>query len=420
MENKGTEYFNLTIPQENIWMVEQLNPNTTINNIYGTLTIDKKLDLDILKKAINFIIEKNDALRIRITWKDAKPVQYFSDYEYDDLPVYFLEDSEQEKLEEIVRLIGAEHIEILDNKLYDFRIIYMPNRVCICVKMHHIIADAWSVAQLFVEHLKFFYSAIENGENIAKKPSYLNYIEKNENYRESNKYSTDKAFWEKYVQNLNCKNEFPFVQDKKSKRIEKKLDKNLYTEIKNFCKNNEISEYTFFLSIISIYFSKVFSNDNIIIGTPFLNRKKADKEFDMMGMFISTLPININIPENASFVDLCKQVGFTNLSCFKHSKFPYNEIQKAHSNFSGNNTNLYEISFSYQINNLEEDFDKNIYKNTWVPNNYQNNPLLISYFNHFGEHQLCYDYILKCFEESEIDNIHNRLIHDKSIVDLQK
>ena len=32
MENK-IKMYNLTIPQENIWLLDRINPNTTINNI---------------------------------------------------------------------------------------------------------------------------------------------------------------------------------------------------------------------------------------------------------------------------------------------------------------------------------------------------------------------------------------------------
>lgn len=410
MENKLIQYFNLTSPQENIWLTEQLNQDTNINQIYGTLFIDKKMDLDLLKLAINRMIENNDALRIRIIEQNAKPMQYVADYEYDDIPVYFLEDDKSNKIQEIIDAIGSEHINILDNKLYDFRIIYCPHCVYLCVKMHHIIADAWSMAQLFVEHLDFFYKQVQNEMISEKKPSYLNYIEKSENYKNSEKYEKDRKFWEKYVKNLNCKNEFGIPKNKASKRIEKKLETSLYNKIASFCKENNITEYSFFLGILSTYFSELFSDENLVIGTPFLNRKKSDKEFDMMGMFVATLPLHIHVESSLSFIELCKQITATNMSCFKHSSFPYRQIQKEYEKFSGDNTNLYEIVFSYQMNNLEKDFDNTVYKNTWYANDTQANPLFISYMNHFGEHQLCYDYILDCFEEMDIDALHNRFI----------
>ncbi len=59
------EKYHLTIPQENIWLLENVNANTTINNILGIFKINKKLNLRILNKVMNKIIETNDALRIK-------------------------------------------------------------------------------------------------------------------------------------------------------------------------------------------------------------------------------------------------------------------------------------------------------------------------------------------------------------------
>lgn len=409
MDNK--KYYELTIPQQNIWLVEQLNPNTTINNIYGTLSIKKSLDLNILKNAINKIIENNDALRIRIDEIDSKPMQYIHEFEYEDLPVYFIDANEKEKIQNIIRTISLEHINILNNKLYDFRIIYSPTEVTLCVKMHHLIADAWSMAQLFVEHLNYFYEKLENHLIAEPKPSYISYIEKNNNYINSEKFTKDKLFWENYVSDLNCENQYHIPKQKKCNRKTKSLGNDLYDKINKYCKTNNITEYTFFLGIISTYFAKLFSNRHLVIGTPFLNRKKSDKEFDMMGMFVTTLPLHIHVSKDLNFIELCKQINSTNLSCFKHSNYPYSEIQKAYSQSSGNVTNLYEIAFSYQINNLENNFDCNIYKNTWFANEYQSNPLFISYMNHFGEHELCYDYWINSFDELDIDNLHDRITY---------
>ena len=50
MEDKNC--FKLTIPQENIWMVEQLNSDTNINNITGIFEINKLLDLTPKKVTI--------------------------------------------------------------------------------------------------------------------------------------------------------------------------------------------------------------------------------------------------------------------------------------------------------------------------------------------------------------------------------
>src|SRR5574344_3136 len=89
MDNK-IKMYNLTIPQENIWLLDRINPNTTINNILGTFRINKKLDVDILNKVINEIVRTNEALRIRIVEENGITKQYISEYEKETFKVYIL------------------------------------------------------------------------------------------------------------------------------------------------------------------------------------------------------------------------------------------------------------------------------------------------------------------------------------------
>lgn len=405
---KNVEMYDLTIPQENIWLLEKNNPNTNLNNICGTFRIDKKLDITILNEVMNKIVETNDALRIKII-EEEKPKQYISEFEYESFKTYIFDDEDTQKINKTVQKIAEKRLEILDSKLYDIAIIQNRVETCVCVKTHHIISDAWTLGQV-AEQIKENYLKIFNQEEIEVKPSYLNYINKDKDYRVSEKYLKDKEYWEDYIKNLKCENKYEVVKDKKSKRIQKEIDIELYKQINDFCEQNKISEYSFFLAIISIYFSKIFNEDSIVIGTPFLNRKKADKEFDMMGMFIATLPINIETKRSLSFIEICKNINTTNMQCFRHSRYPYHEIQKLYQEFSKQNVNLYEIAFSYQINKLEVELEGDTGKTTWIPNNTQSNPLLISYVNHFGEHLLYYDYIIQCIEETNIDQMHERII----------
>lgn len=68
--------YNLTSPQENIWMLENLNKNTNMNNILGTFCMDEILDVNMLQQAINKMIEINEGLRIRIKLieRDSVPI----------------------------------------------------------------------------------------------------------------------------------------------------------------------------------------------------------------------------------------------------------------------------------------------------------------------------------------------------------
>ena len=65
VENMKNSY-DLTAPQNSIWLTEQFYNNTNINNICASVTILKKVDFSKLNKAINIFVENSDSFRIKL------------------------------------------------------------------------------------------------------------------------------------------------------------------------------------------------------------------------------------------------------------------------------------------------------------------------------------------------------------------
>ena len=112
------ELFDLTIPQQSIWNTEKFYKNTSIANVSGTGKIDEIIDFNLLEKAINIVVEKNDALRIRIKMEDNKPMQYFEKYEFFNVNCISVKNEEEaeKKIQELV----TTHIDVLNEKLVKF------------------------------------------------------------------------------------------------------------------------------------------------------------------------------------------------------------------------------------------------------------------------------------------------------------
>ncbi|UHA72437.1 condensation domain-containing protein [Paenibacillus sp. 481] len=67
--------FPLTQAQQRIWYTELLYPNTTTNVLSGTIMMRGHMKLDALQQAMRFILQQNDAFRIKITEVDGDPKQ---------------------------------------------------------------------------------------------------------------------------------------------------------------------------------------------------------------------------------------------------------------------------------------------------------------------------------------------------------
>jgi len=395
----------LTSQQKNIWNMEIANSNIQ-NSIFGIFSIEEILDLQVLEETINVLIYRNEATRTRLLLDNNEPKQYISEYTREKISKYIAEDKQQ--FNRIIKTLKAKSFDVIEGKLYDINIVQYKNTTYVCVHFHHIISDAWSMGQIS-EQIKEIYDKLINNETVEEKISYVEYIKREQEYLLSEKYNKDKEYWTEYIKQASASNNYNF-NSFDGKRITKRLPKSLLERVANYCRENKVSDYCFWLSIIATYFAKVNSQESIVIGTPFINRSKANKELEVLGMFVSTLPVIINIDRDITFEQLCKNVSVTNMSVFKHAKFPVEQIQNIYHEHTKSTTALFDVSFSYQINKLENELYGKKGNNTWLYNGYQTLPILISYTNYDKKSELLYDYLLDCFDSSQVNYIHKRLI----------
>lgn len=404
------DVYELTSPQKNIWELEQINGNgTPVNHVFSMLKLKGNLDEEILAKTLNKIVEQNDSFRLKFIKNGKNLQQYVEDYKYVPIEVKrFYSEDISSAMEEY------QNLELSLDDLFCFCIVFTPQHSYVFYKSHHIITDAWGSTQV-ADQIKDFYEKLSKNASPEsfEKPSYINFINREQAYINSNKYELDKQFWSNYVTKLSTTKLFKNNNlQKTGKRYYQPLENSLFDAISLYCANNGITEYSFFLGILSLYFNKIYNSPNIVFGTPFLNRQKRLKELETTGMFISTLPLMIDVNSENTFVSLCKKITSINMSLFRHSSFPYHKIQELYYDFSKENTALYEVGFSYQINKQEHNMENNdLGECTWLFSGEQNNPLTVHLSTLNNDKVIFYDYCLSCFEEDDIKDMNNTILH---------
>ena len=409
MENK----YGLTFPQKNIWLVENFFGKSPINTIVGIFEIKKEFDFKICEKAINKMVEVNDALRLKIIKDGENTYQYIKKYSYFDVDYFNVENESKEKIEKLENKLTTDPFEVVNNNLYYFAVVKTGiDSGYIFVKLHHLISDAWTfgnVATSLAEYIDMF---TENEIGEIEKPSYIDFIESEKEYMNSEKFSKDKLFWEEYLSGIEesiglKENTNKTLID--AKRYTVKLDEDLNRHIKEFCKLNKISPYTAFMNTLAIYLHRVTEKYDFVIGTPVLNRSNF-KEKKMMGMFVSTMPVRFKIDEKDTFLEMCKKSGSETMSLFRHQKYPYSLMLQDFREKNNISTNLYEVMISYQ-NARAEYSDNEKYSTNWMFSTKVQDQFAIHIMDmdETGILEVHFDYLVDLFEDIEIEYIAKRL-----------
>lgn len=402
--------YKLTNPQKNIYQVEQQSCNSPINHIAGYLKFNEVLDTALLSKTLNKLIEVNDSFQLVFENDNGTPIQYFKPYSHIEIPIKKLEN------EDISTFIDFfKKYELSLKNTFAMFIVTTPTCSYVFIKVHHIISDAWGMTQV-AEQIKDIYNKLSNSEDLSNynKPSYLNLINRELEYSKSTNYDKDLEFWKNYVKQMDSSKLFNEnnLYDYSAKRFQRNLNENLCKKISTFCKQYNITEYSFFLGIISVCMNKLYNKDNLVIGTPFLNRLKKYNDFNSTGLYVSTLPLYVSVSDETDFVSLCKKISNTNFSIFRHSSFSFSKIQKMYNETTHSTTKIFDIGFSYQINKLSNNLnsvDKGFCN--WIFLDQQNQALNIHISTLNNYPVIMFDYLTSCFTKKTIEKLNDYIMN---------
>ena len=402
--------YSLTTPQQNIWNLQKYYADSAISNICGAIFYDTRLRTDILSQAINKEIELQAGLRLQFCEIDGKPAQYVADYTYQDIPVRVFNTKEDYAV--FANDFARQPVKLTGGRMYEFCIVEVEGRSGFIVKASHLISDAWSFS-LFAHEITSFYNTLATGEQILENGcSYIDYIETEKQYLESEKYANDRKFWaEKYSAMLEksiIKYSVSPISKLSSDRFSCRLSEADTKSIDDFCSESGISQAVLFESAIMAYLARINEeNTSVTIGIPVLNRS-TKKEKSTVGMYISTMPLTVPVSRQMTAAELCEEITSAHREIFRHQKYPYQNILqmiREKYNFSGS---LFDVMVSYQNAKTEASG-----KTEWYSNGYSETPLELHIDNRdsTSRYTVTVDYQTELFSSSaEIELLVNRIV----------
>jgi len=413
--NKVDEIYELTNPQQSIWVTEQFFSGSSINNVCGTVLIDSVVDFIKLKEAIYTFVQENDNFRIRIFFDENREVmQKISDFEEFDIPV--LELSNNDDLILLEKQMATSCFNLIEHALFNFKMFRFANGsggFVLCT--HHLIADACSAGLIGSGIMAIYSSLLKNEVSSDLPTSYVNYIKSEKNYLSSDKFKKDKEFWDGYFNTIPELGVIPSLKSsaKESCNASRKLfiiPKSYVEKINDFCSNNKVSVFNFFMAVYAIYISKISNLDDFVLGTPILNRSTFLEKITP-GMFISTVPIRFRLDNNTTILDFIKKIAMDSLGLFRHQKYPYQNILEHIRKTNPSQPNLYDILISYQNTKINKSSSDIPYEVRWTFNGNVADSMQIHLFdmNDSGSLNIAYDYRLDKYNDDDICNIHNRI-----------
>ena len=406
--------FQLTEAQKRVWITQMIYPKSTMFNIGGKAVMKGDVNPYVLERAIKRFIDLHDSLRIRICFANNAYMQYISEEEIEDIKYYdfSLCETPYKKLEALEKQCATSLFDFFESKLYDFKIFRLSkDETGYIVKLHHVIADGWSI-EILSEKIQSIYSDILHGRETDGVDclSFFSHVEEESVYLNSSIYGRNKAFWKGILSPLP---KLPYFEDESTAATRKQymLPKEISKKIRAYVKKTYISLNCFFIMSYLIYRYITKNETNIIVGIPVMGRS-GRKERKIFGMFTNTLPFRFVIDVNESCDNMRKRVFSLFKKCITHQKYPYNHLINDLNLMSFENCRLFECCINYYNTSLTRSYEDLSITNTEFFNGEQEYPmqLIIREWGQEDDIQIDIDYKTTLYSNAQVDKFYHDLL----------
>ncbi|UHH06863.1 surfactin non-ribosomal peptide synthetase SrfAA [Bacillus subtilis] len=360
-------FYPLTDAQKRIWYTEKFYPHTSISNLagIGKLVSADAIDYVLVEQAIQEFIRRNDAMRLRLRLdENGEPVQYIS--EYRPVDIKHTDTTEDPNAIEFISQWSREEtkkpLPLYDCDLFRFSLFTIKeNEVWFYANVHHVISDGISMNILgnAIMHIYLeLASGSETKEGISH--SFIDHVLSEQDYAQSKRFEKDKAFWNKQFESVpelvSLKRNASAGGSLDAERFSKDVPEALHQQILSFCEANKVSVLSVFQSLLAAYLYRVSGQNDVVTGTFMGNRTNA-KEKQMLGMFVSTVPLRTNIDGGQAFSEFVKDRMKDLMKTLRHQKYPYNLLINDLRETKSSLTKLFTVSLEYQVMQWQKEED---------------------------------------------------------------
>jgi iturin family lipopeptide synthetase A len=343
-ESEKKEYYELSPIQEQFYFIRQTSPGSTAYNMPGAFIIEGSPDENKLEKVFAALVSRHEVLRTSFAIVDEHPVQKIS-----PIVSFRLEYNEEKEqtidglLQRFLRPFNLEQAPLFRAKLAKLA----GGKYLLMVDMHHIISDAVSV-DIFIRDFISLYSGKQLFPLRIQYKDYSQWIYRGENAELVNK---QERYWLQQFHGNIPVLELPADYPRQSVKtfsgdvIKFRFSPGLDRLLMELALKEGVSMFMLILALFNVLFSKLSSQEEIIVGTLMAGRRHQDLE-QIIGLFVNTIALK-NYPRgHMTFKEFLHQVKESTMQAYENQDYPLVLLaNKLHLDKSKNRNPLFDVLF---------------------------------------------------------------------------
>ncbi|MFB9305697.1 amino acid adenylation domain-containing protein [Kibdelosporangium philippinense] len=319
----------LAYAQERMWLVDQLRPGTAMLNIGMAVRFTGDLDRDLLRRALQGLTDRHDALRLRVgRGPDGKLRQQAVANQ--TVAPQVLASAGEKATDRLLRSAVATPFDVATEPPARWVLVNEPGAAVLCLVIHHVVADAPSLRVLFDELLAD-YAALRERAPLTQAPA-VSVLDYGEWQRHALDHSIavrrDLAYWRERLADLPDRLRLAFDRDPAAatafsgSRVTRKLPDAAVDALLAVGRSAGATPFAALLAAYQGLMGRLSGQDDIVVGTPIADRDQSGTE-RLVGCLLNTLALRADLSGALSYAELLAQTRQRCLEAFAHQQTPF-------------------------------------------------------------------------------------------------
>ncbi|MGB0866262.1 MAG: condensation domain-containing protein, partial [Granulosicoccaceae bacterium] len=318
----------LAASQLRLWLqYETTSRNLSQFHVHEAVSIRGALDLDKLEQSLRRVVDRHSALQMQVLTRDHGPVMRWT--ESFELPIQ-RHSSITESMDQFVeRCVEEQRFDLAQGPLVRAHLARVAdNEHLLIIVAHHLAVDGWSMSIL----LRELSAAYEARELPTNPKQFVEFAVADAKLRDNGHYDAQLDYWGEQLANLepvefSQDHRVPAVRQFSAQQIEFELSPAIVEQLEHRAKTLNSSVHALLMACYFALLQRHTRSNDIAIATAVHGRNSSELD-NIVGTFISTLPIRTGVDSQQSFESLVKAVRDTTREAISNSDTQFDEIVK--------------------------------------------------------------------------------------------
>ncbi|WP_344410709.1 non-ribosomal peptide synthetase, partial [Catellatospora methionotrophica] len=319
----------LSAGQHRLWLTEQLEPGQPAYNEAAAVSLDGPVDPALLRQALADVVARHAPLRTRYRLAGGSPVQEVLAQVPVDLPVVRCAGPETEAVRDALARESNRVFDLAEGQVFAFTLLHFaPTRHVLILSFHHIAMDGRSYAVFATDVSACYRARLGHATALAPLPtSYPQHARRQA--VDPAQHQAALAYWRPRLTpapapvTVPCDRQRPPRPSSAGHSVFYELPADVATAVRAAGRAHQVTAFTVLLSAFAMAVSRLSGQHDLVIGTGMANRD--EQTADLIGFFVDTVPMRIEIRPGQTFADLLGRVQHDAADAYTHL-LPFDQL----------------------------------------------------------------------------------------------